>query len=206
MALATVAQVEAILGEDLDATAEARVTVLIGLVQESIEDELGRPAEAATITDEVHTAGRISSALLLDNWPVAAVTTVTERGTALTEGTDYVAELDTGRLTRIAGTTPDFYPTNFAWAHGGVVVTYDTATIGQLATLCAQIVARTFLAGRNQSAAAAIAGGVMQGIRQLTIGRWSATADTTESSNPVASMSLSDADRAIIRRWRDRRP
>lgn len=198
MALATVAQVEAILGSDLDAAAEARVEELIDLIQLDVEDQLGRSAEATATVIETVTVSAYRTDLLLSLWPVASITSVVEDGTTLVAGTDYAAELATGTLTRLTGTHPTAWP----FGSGIVVVTYDSATIGQLSALTARIAARAYRAGLAANATPSI----LAGLRQLTIGRWSATAESSADANPVTSLNLTDEDLRIVNRWRDRRP
>ena len=95
-----------------------------------------------------------------------------------------------------------FFTALYLFGSAAIVLTYEAATIGQLSTLCARIVARTLRANRAASNATATK---LAGLRQLTIGRWSATADTTEGADPVAAIDLTELDRAKVRRYVDRR-
>lgn len=195
--LTTVAAVEAILGRDLDATQEARVAELITLAQDAIEGRLGRSAEGQAFTGATFTLWEGAKAVFLDHFPIASVQKVTEAGTELTAGTEYAADLPTGIITRrLSG-----YPAFWNFGTDAVVVDYTSATVAELATLCARIAARTFKAGE----AAAAAPSVMAGFRQLTIGRWSGTADAA-GSDAVAALELNVADLATVDRWRDREP
>ena len=200
MALATIAQVEALLGEDLPdgGPEETRVLELIGLAQQSIEGELGRPAEAEAGIVELVTIDPWVTTVLLDRWPVAAVGEVQEAGEALATSA-WSVDLDTGQITRLISDGKS----RTYWLAGvdNVQVTYDSETIGQLSTLCAQMAARAYRAGL--AAANAKAANIV-GLRQLTIGRWSATSDSSDDSDPVKAMTLTDLDKATIFRFRDR--
>lgn len=89
------------------------------------ERRTGQVWTSRTVTAETRN-GDGTSRLQLRWSPVTAVASVTESGTALTAGTDYVLEAETGILWR--GTTT----AAAAWESGrqNVVVTYTTGPIG----------------------------------------------------------------------------
>lgn len=205
MALATVAQVDAIIGSAFDGSGspeEARIVELIALAQATIEDELGRPAEGGAELVELVHVGAWRQRILLDRWPVEAVATVKDNTTTPTTtlaAGDYVVDLANGIISRRVGNVAT------SWAPGlqAVEVTYTPATIRSLSTLCATITARAY---RASVAAAAPAVANMQGLRQLVVGRWSATADSSERSDPVRALQLTDAENKMVRAWADRLP
>ena len=88
MALCTVSDVEKVLGVDLGSTDESTVTnLLIPTVEASITNYLGYdPNYSASITEKFD--GDRTEDLFLSRSPVVSVTSVTEDGTALTEGND----------------------------------------------------------------------------------------------------------------------
>lgn len=199
MALATVAQVDAILGTSWAGSAgaeEARLVALIAEAQTIIEDELGRPAEGGTpITEVLSVRDFHRETIQLHRWPVTTVTQIDEDGATL-DAADYLVDLDHGQVTRRAGN----YPTTWTYGLAVVTVDYTPATIGRLSTLAASIAARAFTAGiAAQNAQAQNT----HGFKQLVIGRWSATVDNSDKSDPVAALELTDADRATIARFRD---
>jgi hypothetical protein len=194
--LATVDQVGAILGVDsFTAEEEARLVELIGLVQGSITDALGRNPEAAVYTDVVLSASQRSAVLLLPHFPLASVEAVSEDETGLSVPA-YAVALASGILTRLDGGLRVYWHAG----QGAVVVSYTSATIAELSALCAQIVARTFNAGK----AAASVPSVMAGFTQLTVGRWSGTAKTGAAGDPVAAINLTETELATVQTWRDR--
>ena len=103
MALCTVSDVEKVLGVDLGSTDESTVTnLLIPTVEASITNYLGYdPNYSASITEKFD--GDRTEDLFLSRSPVVSVTSVTEDGTALTEGNnqDYVLYSNLGRLRKI---------------------------------------------------------------------------------------------------------
>ena len=88
MALCTVSDVEKVLGVDLGSTDESTFTnLLIPTVEASITNYLGYdPNYSASITEKFD--GDRTEDLFLSRSPVVSVTSVTEDGTALTEGND----------------------------------------------------------------------------------------------------------------------
>lgn len=200
MALATVAHVDAILGTSFAGSGtptEARLVDLLALAQANIEDELGRPAEGGSSTETILDVDAPHlTTLLLPRWPIDQVNTVTEDGTALTAAY-YTVDTTRGVIQRRTG----IYPRPWAVGLAVVTVNYTPATIGRLRTLCASIAARTYNA---QLASDNAKGKRVNGFKQLVIGRWSATTDSTDRSDPVATLALTEADLAVIRRFRDR--
>ncbi len=195
--LATVAQVEAVLGRSLTAEETTRAEELIVMVQASIEGRLGRAAEGDTFTDRVYTVGVHRSRLLLDHFPVASVASVSEDGEGLTTTEHWAVDLRAGIITRIIGGMNSFWDPRL----GAVVVTYTSETIAELSVLCAQVVARAL----NASIAGASVPAAMAGLRQLTVGRWSATKETGASTDSLAALALSGDELALVDTWRDRR-
>lgn len=200
MAITDPDAVAAILGRTFTVDEETRAAELIALVQSRIESRLGRPAETtASPIVETHLLPAYPGvrSVLLDRWPVSTVDTVTEDGADLAAEA-WSVDLGAGILTRIRGEAPNLY--TGAWSAYTLTVTYTPATIDELAGLTAEVVARAFVA----SEASAAAPSVLAGLRQLTIGRWSATAETSARSDPIAALRLTDDDLAIVDRWRDR--
>lgn len=204
MSLTTVAAVAAILGVDpgdLTADQTDRITELIDLAASEIDGALGRPAEGGDPVTEELTADPWRTEVLLSRWPIDpdGDVTVVEAGTTLDADT-YTLDPATGILRRLEGD----YRIRWAAATNGITVTYAPATIPALAALAARIAARAYNAGN----AAASVPAIMGGLRQLTIGRWSATRDTGAAGGgvPGEALALTEADLAIIDRWTDRRP
>jgi hypothetical protein len=175
MTLANTADVEAILQIDIANDVDPKVVALLELATAAVEGEVGRPLDATTYTLRPYSVDYPSNGqLLLDHWPLASVTAVLEDGTTLTVGDDYTVDLDLGILTRVS--TGVVIP----WTPGPDIITVTyTAAIPPLARAeVARLTANAFVGGAAFAERAAQAGGAMVGLRQLTIGRWSATAET----------------------------
>lgn len=194
--LCTVADVEAILQTDITNDTDPRIIVPIELAGFELEAAIGRTMEAETGLVLTLTASPWRADVLLDRWPLAAVNSVTEDGTALVAGTDYRADLERGILTRLSGGVPAPWTSTV----DAIVVDVDTLTPGDLRGACARLAANAFEAGL----AIANRPDALNGLRQLTIGRWSATAETGQRSRPGITLD-EDAVR-VTRRWQDRRP
>lgn len=201
MTLCTEAQVEALLPATSDIPT-ATFTELEVLASALIDTALGRPAEGGTELTETHRLppGVPRSTLLLDRFPVASIGSVVEDGETLTEGTDYLADEAAGILTRISSTDG----VERSWETGKILsITYTPATVPIARTICAQAIARAFK--QADPAAAGAKPAVMAGLRQLTIGRWSGTAETSAAA-VAAALHLTDSEIAMLRAERDRRP
>lgn len=198
-ALTTKAAVEAVLGSTIAAGDDTtRVTELITQASALIESEVGRSLDTTPITGEAHTAPPSTSRVLLRHWPIASVEAVNENAVALAAGTTYRVDLDTGIITRLYSGALGFWLTTI----DTITVDYTPAVPAELGVVAAQMVARAFRGGSNEAAVPA----VMSGLRQLTIGRWSATREGSSETRAGTALYLTDAERTIAHRWRDRRP
>lgn len=151
MALCTQADVEKRLQWDITAEPDAVVTMLIADAQALIETELGRPAESAARSE---TFDGYAWSLFLANWPVSAITTVTEAGTVLTPTTDFLW-YPNGKLIRVANGYQVWWR---AYKPQSVVVAYTggylagSKELEHLGSLCAEVVARAFRKGADNAA------------------------------------------------------
>lgn len=196
-ALTTKPAVEAVLGSAI--TDDTRLDELIAQASSLIEDEVGRHFDTTAITDEIHTAPARSRSILLEHWPIASVEEVREDGTILTAGTDYKVDLEAGIIRR----TIDEVPAH--WYYGkldAIEVDYTPAVPEALNTVAAGMVARAMRGGDNEAAVPS----VMGGLRQLTIGRWSATREGSTETRAGTAIYLTDYEVRVAHRWRDRRP
>lgn len=201
MTLCTTADVEALLQGDIEPENDPKVVALLEMATELIELEVGRPVDDVEERTDRWTlgAGAALTPILLPRWPVASIASVIEDGTSLTVDQTYTADLEAGIVSRIYDAAGVAYP----WTAGKVIsVTYTPAVPRGLRTICAQAVARAFKAGRDYATKPA----VLSGLRQLTIGRWSATAREETGQTSAEALSLTDAERAAVRAHRDRRP
>lgn len=201
MTLCTEEQAEALLPAGADIPT-ATFTALEEMASDMIDNALGRPAEGGTEITETHRLppGIPRNELILDRFPVSAVGSVVEDGTTLAEGTDYLEDLDAGILTRIL----DADGIERSWETGKIIaVTYTPATVPIARTICAKAIARAYR--QTDQATAGVKPAVMAGLRQLTIGRWSATAETT-AQTIAEGLHLTDSELAELRAVRDRRP
>lgn len=97
--------------EELRATMLAATTVA--------ENYLGRPLRRAAETEVFYTKIGNGRGLVLSRTDVASITSVTEDGTALTDGTDFEADLNAGVVWRCDGGFWD-YPTTVVYTTAGV--------------------------------------------------------------------------------------
>lgn len=193
--------VEALLQGDITPDDAPKVVALLEMATELIELELGRPAADVEPVTETWTIGGVYSndRLKLSRFPVASVDDVTEDGTSLDVDVTFRADLEAGLVHRIYDAAGLPHP----WTVGKLIsVTYTPAHPRGLRTICAQMVARAFKAGR----AYATTPSVLTGLKQLTVGRWSATADTGFAATAAEALSLTEAERAAVRAHRDRSP
>lgn len=201
MTLATEAQVEALLGgvniptADFDALAE--------LVDPLIVAAVGREVEGGTErTDTWTLSGRYRiEALSLPRWPIDPTgVAVTEDGIALVEDTTFTVEAEPGIVRRIYDADGNPYP----FASGvPIAVTYTPTTPPLAVTVAAQAIARAWKV--SNPTASGSKPSVMAGLRQLTIGRWSATAETN-ADQIAGPVHLTGGELALLRSLRDRRP
>lgn len=163
MALCTQADVEKKLQWDITAEPEPVVTMHIADAQAMIEAEVGRPLESAARSDTFD-GGQWS--LFLTHWPVTAVATVTEDGTALTVTTEYLW-YPGGKLIRVSGGHQTWWQ---ASKPQSIVVAYTAGysagskELEHLGSLCAEVVARAFRKGADNAAIPAGATGQIQSV------------------------------------------
>jgi hypothetical protein len=169
MALCTQLDVEQKLQWDVTADPDTTVAALIADAQALIESEIGRTVESAART-ETFDGGRI--AVYLRFWPVTAVASVTEDGTALTAGTEYMF-YESGKLIRVGS---NGYQVPFKTSKkqsivvsytGGFLPGHDAEhdmALEDLGSLCAEIVARAFRKGADSAALPAGVSGHVQSV------------------------------------------
>lgn len=200
MALATFTDVENLLG-GADTGDDALIANLIGYAQSAIEEFVGRTLEDGAVSGEIHD-GPGNDVVLLQRWPITTTSgvAITEDGTALVNGTDFVAYTD-GRVRRIAaggyGIPWTDKPAAISASYSGGYVTVP----GEITQICARMAARAYQAG--QAYADAPAGSA--GIRQVTLaGSDSMTFGTAVSMDVTrAAVILLDDERMALRRYRD---
>lgn len=199
MTLCTKAQTEALGATGITDEAFA---ALEGLARPLIDSALGRPAEGGTELTETRVFDHRwpGDQIVLSRWPVASVASVTEDGSGLTVDETFRVDLAAGIITRTYDAAGNRYP--FA-VSVPIVVTYTPATVPVASTICAQAIARAWRTTNPTESGAKPA--VMAGLRQLTIGRWSATAETSAQS-AAETLHLTDNELALLRAERSRRP
>ncbi|TIO72236.1 head-tail connector protein [Mesorhizobium sp.] len=109
-ALTTLANVKAELSIT-DASLDTLLTSYIGSASAAIAQYCNRTFGVQTLKDEAwperefysYQLPGTLSAIQLSNWPVVAVTSLTENGDALVDGTDYRVDKATGTLLRLDG-------------------------------------------------------------------------------------------------------
>ena len=203
MPLATTPDVEAILQNDVTDDQDVMIVALLEMATASIEGEVGRPLEATAYTGILRTlAVGNNGVLLADHWPLASIEQIDEDGTTLVDGTDFIADLEIGAITRInsSGTVVPWFA-GFA----GIDLDYIAAVPGLARSECARLTADAFIGGANFAQRSSIAGGAMLALRQLTIGRWSATSETGQGSGTTGIVIDELASRRLAS-IRDRRP
>lgn len=199
MALCTETDAEVIAGADIPT---ADFDSLLVLAAELIDGELGRAADTTVVTGETTylAAGAQRLAILTDGFPLASIEEIREDGDALVAGTDYRADLEAGEIYRLNSDGGRRF-----WPTGTVIeVDYTTAVPSGIRTVCAQMIARSWSQSDKSGASGKPA--IMAGLRQLAIGRWSATADTPTGESKNSPLSMTESERRTIHRWRDRRP
>ena len=152
MALCTQADVEKKLQWDITAEPDAVVSSLIADAQAMMESEVGRTLESANRTETFD--GGFPWSIFLTYWPVSAMTTVTEDGTALTPNTDFLW-YTRGKLIRISGGYQIKWgtckPQSIAVAYVGGYLP-GTKEFEHLGSICAEVVARAFRKGADNAA------------------------------------------------------
>jgi hypothetical protein len=168
LALCTQLDVEQKLQWDITADPDATVTALIADAQALIESHVGRPLEDGPRT-EVFDGYRW--VLFLRNWPVTAISTVTEAGVALT-ATDYLF-YPNGKVIRTTTTGTQipwkaYKPQSIEVEYDGGYLTghddYHDLALGHLGSLCAEVVARAFRKGAANAAIPAGSAGAVQSV------------------------------------------
>jgi hypothetical protein len=166
MALCTQADVEAKLQWDITADPDPVVTALITDAQALIEAEVGRTLESAATTELIDGGG---AAIFLSRFPVTAITTVTEDGTVLTAGADYLLYEKAGKLIRVSGSHQIYWRTTKAQGievvyTGGYLLADHPSELEHLGSICAEVVARAFRRGADSAAIPAGAAGAIQSL------------------------------------------
>lgn len=166
MALCTQADVEKRLQWDITAEPDPVVTMLIADAQAMIEAEIGRTVETASRNQTFD--GWVGWSVFLKHWPVTAVATVTEDGTALTVNTEYKF-YPNGKLIRLAGGYQTYWrttePQSIVVAYtGGYVAPAYSMELEHLGSICAEVVARALRRGADNAAVPAGAAGAIQSV------------------------------------------
>ena len=204
MALCALSDMEALLQNNITNPVDPMALTILDLASLAIEAEVGRDLEAAALTGIVRTMDLGNNGVLLpDHWPLASIESVTEDGEVLVLGTDYFEDLELGTITRITGTDPVV----ISWdgKPSTIILDYTRLTPGVARTECARIAADAFIGGANFAARSSIAGGAMLALRQLTIGRWSGTAETGAGSGTTGVV-IDELARSRLSSIVDRRP
>ncbi len=148
MALLTETDLEAALQVGLTENTPGSIAAAIEIASSIVETYVGRELESATYTNEVFD-GLGHPALWLRRFPVTAVTSVTEDGTALAVDDDYIFNAS-GRILRVSG--GQRYP----WVDkpAAIVITYDagyTTIPANIRWVATRLAARILQAGRAYS-------------------------------------------------------
>lgn len=180
MPLSTVAALEQYCQIDITNDSDPAVLLLLDYAQAIIETHLDRTLEAQTAVAET-LDGRGDEVLFLSQWPVTAVTSVTEDGDLLTVDVDFYWYPD-GRLVRGDPTAIDRLAWSRAKQNVDVVYDHGYATIPKEIELVS-----TQLAGEmfKKSAAYANAPVGSAGIRSISLDG----SDSVEFNDLVASAS-----------------
>lgn len=204
MPLCLQADVEKIGQVDFTAEPEPAVTLWIAAATTAIEQFCGRLFEETAATSET-VDGSGQTTIRVAGYPVTAVNTVTEDGTALVEGDDYFWYTD-GRIIRsVSGQ----YDRPWIPYRQSIIINYDygwnTTTVpDDLRTVCANIVLRIFRAGEGWANSPAGAAG---NLASLTLEGSGSASWETGDGNTVAIGNvplLSGVDRDILNRYRRR--
>jgi hypothetical protein len=203
MPLCALTDMEALLQNNITNPVDPMALTLLDLASLAIEAEVGRDLEATALTGILRTmdAGN-NGVLLTDDWPLASIEAVTENAVVLVLGTDYLEDLELGAIRRI-NSNGAVIP----WLADPQTISldYTRLTPGVARTECARIAADAFIGGANFAARSSIAGGAMLALRQLTIGRWSATSETGAGSGTTGVV-IDELARTRLASIVDRRP
>lgn len=203
MSLCALTDMEALLQNNITNPVDPMALTILDLASLAIEGEVGRDLEATAYTGVLRTMDLGNNGVLLvDHWPLASIEDVTEDGETLVLGTDYLEDLELGAITRINSNG-----TVVPWRTEAQTISLDyTALVpGVARTECARIAADAFIGGANFAARSSIAGGAMLALRQLTIGRWSGTAETGAGSGTTGVV-IDELARTRLSSIVDRRP
>ena len=181
MTLCTQLDVEQKLQWDITAEPDATVTALIADAQALIESHVGRTLESAE-REETFDGARV--AIFLRNWPVTAITSVSEDSTVLVVDDDYKF-YENGKVIRVSSSGYQivwrtFKPQSITVEYtGGFLAAHSDEhdlALEHLGSLCAEVVARAF---RKGAANAAIPAGSSGAVQSVTLeGRGTATYST----------------------------
>jgi hypothetical protein len=170
-------------------TPDPRVSAAIEAAQAAVEEEAGFLFDARTGLTATLTGDGGSDVINLPQWPVTAITALTEDGSALVQGTDYVWN-PSGAVRNLNGAWSS-YPHD-------IVVTYNTGWADKntapqrLRWLVARVAARFWQSG----VAFAQAGG--SGVKQETVDGYS----VTYADDLGAVTGLTHGETQAARRWR----
>lgn len=167
MALTTQAEIEKRLQWDITAEPDAVVASLIAAATAHIESEVGRKVESASYNE---TYDADLNPIMLENWPVTAVASVTENGTALASTS--FAFYEDGRLLRVSNGYPVSWRTGKVQSvavsyTGGFLAGTHVSELAHIGSICTEIVARAFRAGA--ASAAEPAGVGVGGVTSVTL-------------------------------------
>ncbi len=214
----TVAEFEQFGQVDITNDTDAAILQYLASGQSLAEDWCMRPFDY--VADQVDVLdGKRATQLRVSRYPINAIATLDEDGTALVENDDYLVYADSGRLVRISGTNAGrTYP--WTWKRQAVTVTYSggyggpgpTPTPDSLKWLLANVALRLYKAEAAWAAAPDGAGGGLTALSLDGVGSAafaSATANTTvaQRANQLAggsAPSLTPAEKQGLSKYRKR--
>jgi hypothetical protein len=181
--------------QPLDPTVEN----LIGRADALIENFVGYRIEEHAVTERFQGDGYLSA--YTPKQPVVTMTSVTESGTLLVDGTDYRMNLVTGRITRLYGTDAT-YPRLWRSGIENITIVYQAgfATVPSIIeSVATDIVTREFYDGAQNAEAAVQAGSVPGITSREVIGEYEVSyrAGTLRGGEPV----LTNDDKSQLRRF-----
>lgn len=206
MTLCALSDMEALLQNNITNPVDPMALTILDLASLAIEGEVGRDLEGVALTGILRTMDPANNGVLLtDDWPLASIESVTEDAEVLVLGTDYLEDLDIGAIRRVS--TSGSSVSVIAWNSKPQTISLDYTRLvpGVARTECARIAADAFIGGANFAARSSIAGGAMLALRQLTIGRWSGTAETGAGSGTTGVV-VDELARTRLSSIADRRP
>jgi len=206
MALCALSDLEALLQNNITNPVDPMALTILDLASLAIEAEVGRDLEATAYTGILHTMDPGNNGVLLtDHWPLASIEAVTEDGEVLVLGTDYIEDLELGAIRRVTTSGSSIVVVPWNTKPQTIDLDYTALVPGVARTECARIAADAFIGGANFAARSSIAGGAMLALRQLTIGRWSGTAETGAGSGTTGVV-VDELARTRLSSIVDRRP